>query len=283
MEFGQRQLTCAMGLFATIFALGCAESSAYIEYSQLPQSATESSPDVKSASDTPASQDNNGALADTAAASSDDEVAKPDAVGQQDDATEPALSAVTDDPMLKPVTAVYADTAPGKVSQVVNEITTDSKDATEPTELDVPRKIELLVPQNSFAAIKDTDAVRVSYDDIDLIKILNMDPVPVNAVDYFPDWLQQLDGQRIRIKGYMYPTFKSEGLKGFVLTRDTGECCFGPNAFVYFLIKVRLAEGQKTDYIHNKPFDVEGVFRIDPEADDSGLFQLYRIEDAKML
>lgn len=262
MEFGRRQLTCAIGLLSTIFILGCSESSAYIEYSQLPKPTTGPvSADINV--DVEPMRDDTDATESTS-----------DAVDQPADTVD-QLSAVEVDPTVNAVQAVYADTAPGTISQVGGEVTTD-----EPT---VPRKIELLVPQKTFPSIKGTDAVRVSYDDIDLIKILNMDPVPVDAVDYFPEWLQQLDGQRIRIKGYMYPTFKSEGLKRFVLTRDTGECCFGPNAFVYFLVQVRLTEGQETDYIHNKPFDVEGIFRIDPEADDSGLFQLYRIEDAKML
>lgn len=245
MEFATRQLIYPMALLATISAFGCTESSAYVDYSQLPKAAANS--------DTPKQSD---------------------AVEQKNGDAEQPQPATEDELTLKPVQANYAPTVPGKVRQVANEVTTNST---------APQKIELLVTHKSFSSIKGSDAVRVSYDDIDLLKILNMDPVPANAVDHFPSWLQQLDGQRIRIKGYMYPTFKSEGLKGFVLTRDTGECCFGPNAFVYFLIKVKLATGEKTDYIHSKPFDVEGIFRIDPQADDSGLFQLYRIENAKML
>lgn len=260
MEFGSRQLTYAMALLATISAFGCAESSAYVDYSELPKAAVESLPIV---------DHENG---DHDAAASTDEPSQANAATPKDADTE--QSPAEDDPTLKPVQADYDATSPGKVSQAANEVINDPP---------APLKIELLVPQKSFPSIKGTDAVRVGYDDIDLMKILNMDPVPVNAVEHFPEWLQQLDGQRIRIKGYMYPTFRSEGLKGFVLTRDTGECCFGPNAFVYFLIKVRLAAKEKTDYIHGKPFDVEGIFRIDPQADDSGLFQLYRIEDAKML
>ena len=49
------------------------------------------------------------------------------------------------------------------------------------------------------------------------------------------------------------------------------------------VIRISLADGETTDYIEGKPFDVEGVFRIAPEADDTELYQLYRIADAKVL
>ena len=47
----------------------------------------------------------------------------------------------------------------------------------------VENKIELLIPEKSFRRERGTDAVRVSYDDIDLLKVLNMEPVPPNAVE----------------------------------------------------------------------------------------------------
>ena len=46
-------------------------------------------------------------------------------------------------------------------------------------------KIELLIPEKSFRRERGTDAVRISYDDIDLLKILNMEPVPPNAAEYW--------------------------------------------------------------------------------------------------
>ena len=128
-----------------------------------------------------------------------------------------------------------------------------------------------------------TDAVRISYDDIDLLKVLNMEPVPPNAVDYFPEWLSALDGKRIRIRGWMFPTFVSEGLTSFTLARDNGICCFVRKPKIYDVIFVKLEKGQSSNYIDQRPFDVEGTFRIDNEGDGSELPRLYKIEDARVL
>ncbi|HUE16637.1 MAG TPA: hypothetical protein VMR25_20855, partial [Planctomycetaceae bacterium] len=68
------------------------------------------------------------------------------------------------------------------------------------------RKVQLLIPQRNFKPEGPDGAWRVSYDDIDLLKILNMDPVTPNAGNLMPAWLKGLEGRRIRIRGYMYPT-----------------------------------------------------------------------------
>ena len=144
-------------------------------------------------------------------------------------------------------------------------------------------KIELLIPDKSFRRERGTDAVRVSYDDIDLLKILNMEPVPPNAAEYFPEWLASLNGKHIRIRGWMYPTFVSEGLTSFTLARDNGICCFTKMPKIYDVIFVKLEGGQTSRYIDQRPFDVEGTFRIDNESDGSELPRLYKIENARVL
>ncbi len=120
----------------------------------------------------------------------------------------------------------------------------------------------------------------MSYDDLDLLKILNMDPVPPDAVEHFPEWLKALDNKRIRIRGFMYPPFESTGIRAFVLARDNQICCFGRNPKVYDLIAVRLRDGVTTDYIQNRPFDVVGRFHIAPVVEDGKLYELYRIDEA---
>ncbi|MFK7820222.1 MAG: hypothetical protein AB8G99_15985 [Planctomycetaceae bacterium] len=146
-----------------------------------------------------------------------------------------------------------------------------------------PKTIELLVPDKSFVRDRQTNAVRVSYDDIDLLRVLNMEPVPANADEYFPDWLSGLDGKRIRLRGFMYPTFTNTGLTGFLFARDNDICCFGKDPKIYDLFVVKLDEGETTDYIQGRPFDVVGTFHIEPEVDDGELLQLYRISEAKVL
>ena len=147
----------------------------------------------------------------------------------------------------------------------------------------VENKIELLIPEKSFRRERGTDAVRVSYDDIDLLKVLNMEPVPPNAVEYFPEWLASLNGKQIRIRGFMYPKFVNEGITSFTLARDNGICCFQRMPKIYDVIFVQLKEGETTDYIDGRPFDVEGTFRFDDEGDGTELPRLYKIENASVL
>jgi hypothetical protein len=146
-----------------------------------------------------------------------------------------------------------------------------------------PRKIELLVKEREFRAEGPQGALRVTYDDLDLLKILNMEPVTPDAARYFPRWLRQLDGQRIRIRGFMMPTFESTGLERFVLARDAALCCFGPNPKVYDLIAVEMKPGTTCDYIHLRPFDVVGTLKIDLVAEGSKPLGLYWIEDAEIV
>jgi hypothetical protein len=146
-----------------------------------------------------------------------------------------------------------------------------------------PRKIEVLVAERHFRKERRTDAVRVTYDDIDLLKVLNMEPVPADAVEYFPEWLKSLNGKPVRIRGFMYPTFQANGLSRFTLARDNGICCFVRQPKIYDIIGVELADGITTDFIEGRPFDVEGIFHIDPLADEQDLFRLYRIDNARVL
>ena len=146
-----------------------------------------------------------------------------------------------------------------------------------------PREIKLLIPDKTFKKVGPEEAVRVSYDDVDLLKVLNMDPVPVDVADYLPGWLEQLDGRRIRIRGFMMPAFQDTHIPYFVLARDNQICCFGRNPKRYDVIDVVMRKGVTTDYIQNRPFDVVGIFRIQPESNKGKLYQLYVIEDATVI
>ncbi len=144
-----------------------------------------------------------------------------------------------------------------------------------------PRKTQLLVPNKTFRT--EGESLRVSYDDIDLLKVLNMDPVTPDAQNYMPAWLKALDGRRIRIRGFMYPTFQQTGVHAFGLARDNQICCFGRNPKIYDVFDVVLREGTTTNYIPNRPFDVVGVFHIRPEAEDGKLYRLYEMDDASVI
>lgn len=288
---------------------GCVESSSGMPYSSLPKPKTEaftlwqplensaaptSPTDQQTASDKTASQqtpaDGSTAKQSSGEQSPAEQPATVDQTaadnpkatvqqtsGQDSDSTgsiAPAVARSSETPASSDV--VTPDmTAAERMNLLMNN--PDLEESTEVLE------IKLLIPQKRFRKEDGGKVVRVSYDDIDLLKILNMQPVPADAADHFPDWLSELDGQRIRIRGFMIPPFQAKGLKRFALARDNGICCFVRTPKIYDVIDVRMAEGQTTHYIANTPFDVEGIFRIQPVADDGELYKLYKIEDATVI
>lgn len=201
-------------------------------------------------------------------------------------ATEETSEAVADSAEV-PIETASHSTQPDNADDSVEQQTppTDSSaddpeakaDAASATASSTPRPIKLLIPNRRFR--KEGNALRATFDDIDLLKVLNMEPVPVDAADHFPDWLKQLNGAHVRLRGYMRPGFEDEDITEFLFVRDNGECCYGPLPKIYDMIAVQLAEGESTDLIDGTPFDVEGTFRIEPHADEVELYGLFFIDD----
>lgn len=284
------------GISASLLFAGCSDSSAYVEYASLP---TPAAVDAVESIAGPVKTVVDGASADESliatpndADSGIDQTAgnQPDttaptpkssgvdeAAGRSMDQVVPAVAASSDQP------EIALTSAETSVTRELPQALPTDQDSTEKDTASAPKEIKLLIPDKRFQTEGDQQAVRISYDDFDLLKVLNMEPVPVDAVGHFPEWLKNLHGKRVRLRGFMFPTFKATGLTGFSLARDNGICCFGRDPLIYDILEVDLAEGETTDYIEAKAFDVEGVFQIDPEADDTELFQLYRIEDARVL
>ena len=128
-------------------------------------------------------------------------------------------------------------------------------------------------------------ALRITYDDLDLLKWLQMDPVTPDCVEKMPEWLRGLNGKKVRLRGFMKPHEISTGFRRFIFVKDTGLCCFGPAGKIYDLIQVTLLKGTTTDYIELTPFDVIGTFRIEIAAldDTQEVYELFHIDDAKIV
>jgi hypothetical protein len=271
-------------------AAGCSDTSAYKAYTPAdeaepaataPAVASETPPETSPVSDSPvAAEAVVPAVADAApaaevAAALVEPVAEPavpvDVAAARPDAIAPA--AETGD-----VTPASASEPDGTLIAAVGNATAVAVVKSE------PRETKLLIPEKTFQ--HEGDTLRVSYDDIDLLKVLNMEPVSSDAPDKMPQWLKDLEGQRIRLRGYMRPGELSEELPFFVLARDTQACCFGPNTKAYDIIPVMMREGVTTDYIHLRPFDITGVFHINVEMDldDPNKVEfLYYIDDALLI
>ena len=74
--------------------------------------------------------------------------------------------------------------------------------------------------------------------------------------------IEKLTNTKIRLRGYILPSFQQSGLTQFVLVRDNMQCCFGPGAALFDCIVVKMEDGKSTDFT-TRPVAVEGVFSID--------------------
>ena len=73
--------------------------------------------------------------------------------------------------------------------------------------------------------------------------------------------IEKLDGAKIRIRGYIRPSFQQSGITQFILVRDNQECCFGPGAYLFDCIVVEMQQGSSIDYTL-RPVAVEGTFSV---------------------
>jgi hypothetical protein len=93
-----------------------------------------------------------------------------------------------------------------------------------------------------------------------------------------PENITAMDGQRIRIRGFILPTAQKRGIKTFVLVRDNQECCFGPGAALYDCILVQMQPG-KTAEFSIRPVAVDGIFSINEVVGPDGKhLAIYRLD-----
>ncbi|HEX7378900.1 MAG TPA: DUF3299 domain-containing protein [Pirellulales bacterium] len=81
--------------------------------------------------------------------------------------------------------------------------------------------------------------------------------------------IEALGGQRVRLRGFILPSFQQTGLTQFVLVRDNLSCCFGPGAAIYDCVIVEMKPGNSTDY-SLYPVAVDGTFTIREMLDPDG-------------
>lgn len=103
---------------------------------------------------------------------------------------------------------------------------------------------------------------------------------------YSPEMLteqvRRLDGQPVKLRGYIRPSFKQRDLKNFVFVRDDKECCFGPGAALFDCVVVKLAKGKETDYTV-RPVAVTGKFLLkEYQGPDGNVWAIYRMKDAEV-
>jgi hypothetical protein len=192
-----------------------------------------------------------------------------------------ALARVDDAPIDVPI-AADADSIPGAAE---GDAAPPSEGAASRESTNAAADPPVPPAHRDFVVEGPDGALRVGFDDLDLLKLLRMDPVTPDCVEKMPGWLRGLDGKTVRIRGFMKPGLLLEGIPQFMCVRDTGLCCFGPKGKIYDMIAVTLKEGTTTSYIELRPFDVVGKFRIEllELEEDGTIFGLYYIDDARII
>jgi hypothetical protein len=98
----------------------------------------------------------------------------------------------------------------------------------------------------------------ITFDDIKI----DMEKGAPFTPDLLPKRVTTLERTRVRIRGYILPSFQQTGLTQFVLVRDNMECCFGPGAALHDCIVVRMRPGRTADF-SIRPVAVQGTFRVE--------------------
>jgi hypothetical protein len=84
-----------------------------------------------------------------------------------------------------------------------------------------------------------------------------------------------VDGQRVKLVGFMYPLEESASMKAFCLLRTTQTCCYGPRPQFNQYVLVETSKPVKFERF--APVTVKGQFFVDPKPKDG---YIYRIEAA---
>lgn len=92
----------------------------------------------------------------------------------------------------------------------------------------------------------------------------------------FPEAVTSMNGRRVEIAGYLFPTRQTRDVKEFILMRDSGTCCYGAQAQWTHFLQVKIVDGPGVNFTRD-PILVEGAFRLDERFDgdfQEGLYWL---------
>jgi hypothetical protein len=92
--------------------------------------------------------------------------------------------------------------------------------------------------------------------------------------------INDLNGQKVRLRGYIRPSVKQKGITNFVFVRDNQECCFGPGAAIYDCVLVSLDKDKSTEYTV-RPVSVVGEFYLKEFIGPNGnTWAIFRMRNA---
>jgi hypothetical protein len=133
-------------------------------------------------------------------------------------------------------------------------------------------------PPADRSVTKPGDAEKITWDDVNL----GMQADVVFRPFMISPRVQELEGKRISIVGYMHGGQAGQrGIKEFILLKNT-QCKFGPGGQADHLADVKL----KTDtsvLFTPSPIKVEGTLVLEPfQGPDGNTWSIYRLESAQI-
>lgn len=130
-------------------------------------------------------------------------------------------------------------------------------------------------PKVEFAQ-KAGEPKEISFDDL----VFEMEKGGKFERSMLTEKILQMNGEQIRIRGFIRPAFKETGISKFVFVRDNQECCFGPGAALYDCILVELGGEKTTDYTV-RPITVLGtLYMKEFKGPDGNIWAIYRMKNA---
>jgi hypothetical protein len=135
-----------------------------------------------------------------------------------------------------------------------------------------------LVGSSVHAYIYATE-VPEGYERLDFRWLAQQKPIEEDGRLRIADEAKAMDGQKIFVKGYMYPENQQKGLSRFVLCKDTGQCCFGGDPAITDMIAVEFVNDTRADFRNLQLVSVAGTFRAKKIVGKGGkLAAIYSIE-----
>lgn len=132
-------------------------------------------------------------------------------------------------------------------------------------------------PKVEFAQ-KEGEPKEISFDDL----VFEMEKGGKFERSMLTEKILQMNGEQIRIRGFIRPAFKETGISKFVFVRDNQECCFGPGAALYDCILVELGGEKTTDYTV-RPITVLGTLYLKEfKGPDGNIWAIYRMKNASV-
>jgi hypothetical protein len=134
-------------------------------------------------------------------------------------------------------------------------------------------------PDELPSSSTDAQPVPITFDDLKL----ELEPDSVYEPSMLTERVRELDGRRIRIRGFIFPSvFQQTGITSFPLIKNL-ECKFGPGGQAHHIILVEMVPDQSTSFTV-RPIAVEGILSVRPwSGPDGNTWALYHLVGEKVL